>query len=327
MIFLKVFLGTLALCLLCWGILVWGQMGRPTKNTQWVYDVYKKKREIAKKIQGRKIVIVSGSNALFGVNSRMLEESFGLPVLNDAVNAGIELPCILQLSKEVIGKGDIVILPLEHDMYTYEGKPGVQMVDYLLAREPSCFKELQLKEKLYLFWHIPFGRMVEGYRNNSNTAVTQGIYGAHHVDGHGDQTHNAAAQRESYMLKDVLERYQTEPAYTYGKKFSLSAPGWSYLEAFVSWCKARQVTVIFMPSTLLPDKSYYEDPKERWFFTHIGQEVQKKGWIYVGEPYDYMYDAKYYFNTDFHLTDEGRTLRTQQMIKDLNSTLMPLLQK
>ena len=327
MIFLRVFLGTLALCLLCWGILVWGQMGRPTKNTQWVYDVYKKKREISKRITERKIVLVAGSNVMYGINSRMMEKAFGLPVLNDAVNAGIDLPCILQISKEVINPGDIVILPLEFDMYTYQGKPGVQHVDYVLSRKPACFWKHHLKEQLYLFWHIPFERIIEGYFDNRHTPVAKGAYGAHHIDDHGDQTHSAASQRYKGAYQDVLDRYVTKPPYRYGKEFDRNAPGWKYIEEFVSWCKARQVTTIFMPATLLPHKSYYDDPKERWYFTHIGEEIEKRGWMYVGKPYDYMYDTEYYYNTDFHLTDEGRTLRTLQLIKDLNSTLMPLLQK
>lgn len=32
---------------------------------------------------------------------------------------------------------------------------------------------------------------------------------------------------------------------------------------------------------------------------------------------DYFYDYKYFYNTKFHLTDEGLVLRTQQLIRDL----------
>ena len=317
--FFKIFFGTVVLCLVCWVAIVAGQAGNPTRMSQWISDAYAKKEKYAREIAGRKIVIVAGSNALFGVDSSMLEEALGMPVINDAVNAGVELPCTLFISQRVIGEGDVVILPLEHSMYAYNGKPGVQMIDFLFAREPKCFWKLHFSEQLYLLWHISFSRIVEGYRETGGTAVTQGVYGAHHIDVHGDQTHTAVKERSADMFRDVQERYHDNAPYTYGKDFSRKAPGWKYLKDFVAWCNERHATVIFMPATLLPDESYFKEPKERWFFTHIADEVQKHGWIYAGKPYDYMYDEKYYFNTDSHLTDEGRKLRTEQMIKDLKS--------
>ncbi|RUA00014.1 MAG: hypothetical protein DSY89_07400, partial [Deltaproteobacteria bacterium] len=58
-----------------------------------------KKEKIAKSIQTKKIVIVAGSNALFGIKSKMLSKALHMPVLNYGVNAGIELPLTLELAK------------------------------------------------------------------------------------------------------------------------------------------------------------------------------------------------------------------------------------
>jgi len=316
--FFRVFLGTGVLCLVCWVGIVAGQVGHPTAMSQWISDAYAKKMRIAKGISGRKVVIVAGSNALFGIDSGMLSEAFGLPVLNDAVNAGIELPCTLHMAKKVIGEGDIVLMPLEYPMYSYQGEPGVQMIDFLLAREPECFWELTWKERFYILWHVSIKRIQEGYSGYRDTPVTSGLYGAHHIDAHGDQTRTQTAYRTEQMYQEVLT-HDRHPE-TYGTKFDAHALGWKYLEKFVSWCQARHADVVFMPSTLMRHAQYREDPKERWFYTHIAQEVRKHGWAYVGDPYAYMYEKRWYLNTNYHLVEQGRKRRTQQMIADLNQS-------
>lgn len=288
--------------------------------SQWIADAYAKKERSAQAIKGKKIVIAAGSNALFGVNSQMLSDAFGLPVINDSVNAGVELPFVLYMTKHVIGEGDIVIMPLEHSMYAYSGKPGVQMIDFLLSWEPDCFWSLLPSEQFYVVWHVTLERIVNGYKSEGGEVITKGVYGAHNINDNGDQIHTEISYRSEQMYHDVNQSYVINPPYTYGKDFSRSAPGWHYLKEFVEWCREREVKVIFMPATLLPHKSYFDDPKEKWFFTHIAEEVRNQGWNYVGNPYDYMYDKSLYFNTDSHLIDRGRTLRTEQMIRDLNAS-------
>jgi len=307
----------LTLCFVCWAAVVAGQAGNPTRTSQWIADAYRKKEAGAAKIPVPKAVIVAGSNALFGIDSGRLSDALGMPVVNDGVNAGIELPCILFRAQKVIGEGDLVLLPLEYPMYSYRGRPGVQMIDYLFARAPHCFWKLTREEQAYMLWHITPQRVWEGYGGYRETPVTRGLYGAHHIDNRGDQNGTSAAERTEAMWQEV-QRHTTRPE-RYGSDFDADAPGWRYLAEFVSWCRARRARVVFMPSTLLYDAYYRNDPKEKWFYMHLADEVRQRGWQFVGEPYDYMYDPAYYFNTNFHLTAEGRERRTVQMIKDLTA--------
>ena len=316
--FFLLFFGSFFVSFVLWVAFVFFEAGNPTKMSQWIYDVYAKKERLAKKIHGKKIVLVAGSNALFGIDSAMLEKKFGMPVLNDGVNAGIELPCVLYMAKKVIRRGDIVLMPLEYPMYSYDGTPGMQMIDFVLSREPLCFFHLRLKEEFYILWHVGFKRVWDGYFDKSKKAVTQGLYGAHHINAYGDQTGTSVKNRSAAFYKEVLSHVKKPEKY--GKSFSKNALGWEYLAQFMQWCKQRDVKVIFMPSTLMWDDSYKQNPTERWFYEHIADEVRKRGWIFVGKPYDYMYPKEMYFNTNFHLIDTARKKRTLQMIKDLSKS-------
>lgn len=316
------FFGTLVCCLLAWCGLVFGQMGKFTTMSQWISDVYTQKEEIAKSIDSKKIVILAGSNALFGVDSKILEKAFGLRVVNYGVNAGIELPLTLYLAKRVIKRGDVVLMPLEYPMYSYDGTAGVQMIDYLLSREPSLFWKLSLYEQFYILWHVEVKRVYDGYLHKGGAKVTKGLYGAHHIDKNGDQIKTAFRYRKPYM-DDAIKNHDLHPE-TYGASFDRDALGWRYLDAFVSWCKDRDVRVIFMPSTLMKNGSYFTKPQEKWFYENIAKEVRSRGWEYVGKPYSYMYDKSNYFNTNFHLINKARKIRTLQMVEDLKKS-KPLL--
>ncbi len=311
--FIIFFAGLLSL----WIFVIWGQAGNPTRMSQWVWDAYEKKGQIADRVAGQKIIIAAGSNALFGVDSKMLSQKFGLPVVNDGVNAGVELPVILWFAKQVIDPGDIVIVPLEYPLYSYTGKPSVQMIDFIFSRIPEFFRELTLKEQLYMLWHVSSKRLWEGYFDQSSAVVTAGLYGAHHIDGLGDQNETEVTHRSKAMQEEI-QNHISHPE-TYGEAFDPGAPGWDYLSLFVLWCQEREVKVIFVPSTIMYDESYAEVPKEKWFYTHIADVIRKKGWIFAGDPYDYMYDETHYFNTNFHLIDSARKIRTKQMIDDLSA--------
>lgn len=315
MSFIKFYILFLVLGLVVWALMILGQVSKPTKSSQWVWDVTQKKEYYAATLQSKKVVLVSGSNALFGIDSSMLSAALGMPVVNYAVNAGIGLPSILMQSQRIIKTDDIVILPLEYPLYSYDGKPGIQMIDYLYARTPWIIKELRWSEQLWLFWHVSFKRLLAGYSDGEEIRITQGLYGAHHINIYGDQI-NTEKSRQSEAMKEELKRHQEHPE-TYSESFNTQALGWEYLTSFVSWCEARNVTVIFMPSTLMYHHSYRDDKKESAFYENIVNEVKRRSWNYIGSPYTYMYNEEAYLNTNFHLTDEGRKKRTLQMIKEL----------
>jgi len=301
--------------MLFWWIIVWGQIGNHTNSSQWVADVYKYKDNI--KINSPKIVLVAGSNGLFGIDSKKLSKALEYPVLNDCVNAGIGLVPILSHAKRVIRENDIVIMPLEYPLYNYNSEAGEQMIDYIYAREPIILSELTLLEQFWIFWHISYNRVYRGYFDEKDKKNLRGIYGVHNIDKNGDQI-KTDKKYQTQQMKAELEIADKNPE-TYGKEYNKNSLGWKYIKKFISWCKQRKVKVIFVPSTLMNNSFYHKDEKENWYYKNFHQIAKSKGLNYIGVPFDYMYDKSLYFNTNFHLNNRGREIRTEKLIKDLIS--------
>jgi len=303
---------------LVWWLIIYFQIGNDTKSSQWVDDLYKYKESI--ELSSPKIVTVAGSNGLFGIDSKMLSDAFGYPVLNDCVNAGVELPVILLHAKRVIGRGDIVIVPLEYPLYSYNGEGGEQMIDHLYAREPKMLDKLGFLERFWIFWHIGYDRLYRGYFDGDDEKSLTGLYGVHNIDKNGDQIKTELKYQMEQMRAEI-DRADENP-HRYGKEYKSDALGWEYLKKFVKWCNSREVKVIFVPSTLMDNSLYHNNKIESWYYSNLSNIAKSKGLNFVGEPYDYMYDKSLYFNTDFHLINRGREIRTKKLIEDLKLQIL-----
>ena len=71
----------------------------------------------AKNIKKEKIIILAGSNAIFGINSPLLEKKTGYPVLNLSSHAALDLVFYNSVLERTMEEGDIVVMPLEFSFY------------------------------------------------------------------------------------------------------------------------------------------------------------------------------------------------------------------
>ena len=90
---------------------------RPT-NVSLSFEVnVPRSLEKIKKCNCNKIVLIAGSNAGFGFNSDLLSNDFGIPVFNTGTHAGLGLRLQIELFKEYINAGDIVVLLPEYEQF------------------------------------------------------------------------------------------------------------------------------------------------------------------------------------------------------------------
>ena len=69
-------------------------------------------------VEGKKVVVIGGSSVAFGLDSALMEEHLGMPVVNFGLYAAIGTKAMLDLSLPHIGEGDIVVLAPETDAQT-----------------------------------------------------------------------------------------------------------------------------------------------------------------------------------------------------------------
>lgn len=309
--FYKGLVAALVIMSLGWGLLIYGQLGKPVLSSRWVYDAYRKKVAIASRTRSPRILLIGGSNLLFGVDSGRISRELGLPVVNMGVNAGLQLPYILYEAKKVLRPGDIALLSLEYpEMYTYDGVPNQQIISYLYAFDPGFWKALTWKERFLFVWDTPLSRLIEGYLETGDKPVRSGLYGAHHIDIHGDQTHTTLADLTPAIRQ---ERDSTPPKKITEKDLNDHNLAWNYLEEFHRWASHKGIDVYLIPSILMDDPGYHRGAALKFFQT-LPLRARSHGLRFIGNPLDFLYPRNMFFNTNYHLNAPARKIHTQRII-------------
>lgn len=304
-------------CLLLSGIWLLGierQLNVGTPGLRWVFDAYQLKIAAANRAQGSRVLIVAGSNAMFGIDSGQLEAYWNRPVINLGVNAGLGLPYILDVSKRIARPGDVILMPMEYALYLDDGSPNAQIIDYVIARDPDYWRRLPLFQRLRFAFGMTPERWLQGLQHLPDKAVTTGTYGAHHLDARGDQTHSSARDRTAADRAAV----SAAKSWDYGARAEKEAGGWALISAYAKWAHERGICVIAAPTALLHHDKYDRDPQDVAFYDSVPKRIISAGIPYVGLPKDFMYPAEWFFNTDHHLQDWARVRHTAKLIRLLS---------
>ncbi|MGD8631657.1 MAG: hypothetical protein PVG72_13140, partial [Gammaproteobacteria bacterium] len=196
--YLTVFFVTITVVCLVWVLLFYVALGSPVRRAEWIAGVYRVKDEAAHAIVEPKVVFVSGSGMLFGVDSGRLSDFWGKPVINYGVHAGLGLTYILERSKRVLQQGDTAILALEYDLFQERHDYTETLLIYMVSDDVDYFHTLPYFEKVRVIAKMPWKRLRKGLKsaiqqkpNEDNaeleTGEDRGVYRIDNINVHGDQ--------------------------------------------------------------------------------------------------------------------------------------------
>ena len=327
--YIKVFLVTVAGICMAWVALFYITIGSPVSKSRWIDDILTLKEQAALSVTGKKAVFVSGSNIIFGLDSQRLADSWDLPVINFGLHAGLGLAYILERSKRVLRAGDIAILPLEYDFYREDGMISETLIVHAFSDDPDYFHSLSLADKARFIAKIEYKRLKKGLKASFRDGTgmrgkglddsgSEGVYGVRNMNAYGDQVN---LEPEKISAKD-RERVRKLKAYRINNP-GLSDYSQTVLRDYIDWAEEHGVCLIFMPPNYMFFDAYH-GPAHRQFFLGIKSFFAGNDVRYIGDPYDYMFDNAYYFDTVYHLDSLGVEKRTEQIVNDIGSNLTAL---
>ena len=138
------------------------QLNSPVKAAWWVHSAYQYKDFKSDKIKSKKIIIVAGSNALFGINSELIEKNTGYPVINLAVHAGLDIDYLYYKIKQNIKNGDIVVMPLELAHYYRDERASSWFSNNMMAWGNDYLGQLSPLQLAKFIINAEPGRILEG---------------------------------------------------------------------------------------------------------------------------------------------------------------------
>lgn len=303
-----------AICAGAWSLYLWQFIDfRAEGNAVNIATWYEKKDAIARKIPSPKIVIAGGSGAYYGLSAKVLAQRLGVNALNYGTHAGLTLDYILHKVRKRLKPGDLVVLALEYEYYPRGRGLNATCVEYFIGGDPSYLSRLRFSEKIDVFfsptaimWLKKNNETPDSQRFVQETAAKETSMTTNEFGDRTGHTKNSmsAAQKQLIANTDHITVLQNPDML---KK----ADVWNELKKFADWCKRRDVTLIATyPNTI--DHPSLHNEQARKNLQQLRKQYKKLGIPLYGEPEQAFLPREEFYDTAYHLTQDGQEARTQK---------------
>lgn len=257
------------------------------------------KIEMLRKTPSPRLVLLGGSNIALSLDSQLLSGVIGLPVVNMGLHAGLGLRYMLDSATPLLQSGDLVVVVPEYEQFTgrtFEG--GTELLklfaitlDHKILRRVNPSVLLEANEMI-VFWRR---RELAGDGKES-------LYTRAGFNSYGDVVSHLGRPNVPFRPAGRMNA-------------NLNQRAVEYLATFIEEQNRRGVTVIFVFPCVM--KTYYHANQE--IISKIAIELKRRiPQIRSMTPEEFVYDDRYFFDTEYHLNAEGRKRRTENIIELLN---------
>ena len=262
-----------------------------------------------KEIEEPKIIIVGGSSVAFGLDSALLAETVGMPVVNFGLYATLGTKIMMDLSKANVNEGDIVVLAPEMDQQTlslyFNAEAALQgmesdwsMLSYIPGENCS-----DLMGGVYEYVTAKIKYLRNGLLNPA------GVYNRDSFNEYGDIVY-PRPYNTMLLGYDPNMTIELTPS-IFAKEFV------DYVNAYTAYCQRQGATVYFdfPPMNASAMSASNTEDSLFDFCNYLYENLDCK---IIGNVNDYIIDADYFYDSNFHLNDSGVVLRTSLLAHDIN---------
>ena len=266
------------------------------------------KLEREENISGPKIVLLGDSNVAYGVDSGKIEEMLGMPVVNMGLHGGLGQTFCMDLAKKGIRQGDIVIiLPGKYD---YEAK----LLDGTLAW-------LLLESDLTLLSRVnrqDYFTLLKGYPAYLKKAIT---LWKNHTGNLDDPVGKDRDDLNEYGdICSVGDVNIMEDGYIRTDPFceDINYNLMDYFNEYNRYVQEKGAVMVLASAPILEPLliNGYSTAQRRQ--DELAQALE---FPVISDCMNYIYPPEYFYDTNFHLNDRGKEIRTMQLVEDIKTWL------
>jgi hypothetical protein len=259
------------------------------------------KHRILADIQGPKIVLAGGSNLAFGIDSAEIQNKFHIPVVNMGLHGGIGLGRILDDIFPFMNPDDILLIVPEYSYFT-NGWNGAATAYELIFD----VRQYRLLWSFYYWLPSGFSGYLSTKLENIKTKTSNHHPLAYSRDGfneYGDYIKHLKMENQPFSSSSDLGTLNQTYLYHFFQ--------------FVDNFSRKGITVTLS----------YPCYEEQSFRNSIGliQKLDtifrtKENLLVISNPEVYCFPHETFYDMVYHLNGEGRSVRTRQLIQDLQAS-------
>lgn len=253
-----------------------------------------------------KIILVGNSNVSFGMDSALLEEAMGMPVVNLGLQGALGNAFHEEIAKLNIRQGDIVVV--SHIDYADDDKLNdAELAWITVEKNPQLLQILRPKDWLPMLRAYPnyafncFVRWQRGW----NTIPEGTLYIREGVNEYGDFVMRTGEESATYPFH--------AGELTVPQVGDACIARMNQLNEYVR-SKGAQMVVSYYP---IADGEFTPDRESYHAFAE--ELASRLDCPVISEIDDYFFSYDCFFDTIYHLNAKGARLRTEQLIRDLQN--------
>lgn len=262
------------------------------------------KVERLKAIDEPKIVLLGNSNLAFGIDSELIEEAYGMPVVNMGLHGGLGNAFHEKMALYHITPGDVYVVC--HNTY----KDGDRVYDdpltwVTIEDHFDLWRLLDRKDIIPMIKSYPiyFKKCTQLWRSRAGN-IDEGeeeIYRRYVFNRYGDVEWPDSGLMYEFQPGDVVIP-------------QISDNVTERLNRLNAYLQERGATLMVTAAPVAD----VEDRKSNEEYNAVGQELKEKlDAPFISQYTDYIYPTELFFDAVYHLNSEGRKIRTTQLIEDM----------
>ncbi|MDD3414992.1 MAG: hypothetical protein PHY47_13450 [Lachnospiraceae bacterium] len=268
---------------------------------------YKDKLERLSELEEKKAVFVGGSATHFGISAEKFEQSTGIQSVNMGLHASISMDTYLSTVIPFLKEGDLLFITPEYDYYCTEWiKTDSQNTEFAVYYNDQLCKYAfsstdAVPNLLYTGWNQ--------WSNICKQIISLKLYG---------KTTEAYSRNGSNKWGDyTMNNHPSEISSSYSTLKGINDESMKKLQSYINEIKNNgiQVYVLFPPYL----DSAYEVNKVT--INEVYKSLENANVDLLFEPGETKYDSSQFFDTVYHLNDNGRNRYTQLLIEKFNNKM------
>lgn len=259
------------------------------------------------RIKEPKIVLVSNSNLAFGIQSDLIENSLGMPVVNLGLHGGLGNAFHERMPLFNLTKGDVIVIA----HLDYNDNDTISDPELALLTVENYFhywKIFRTKDYPRIICALPkyaYKCLFRFLRKADREPATPTCYARSAFNEYGDN-----------IFPRNIEAGESKPSLRHP---SVNDTCINRINALSRYCKKKGVAVVIAGAPIVSGLEGFNLDEYKRFHAEVESRAECP---VISDFTDYVFDKAYFYAAALHMTNDGAKLRTEQLIKDLKVFLV-----
>jgi len=314
--------------------------GAPVRAEYWLHGARLVKQRLAERSPPPRTLFFGGSSTLFGIDAAAIQHGTGRPAYNLGLHAGLPLSYHLDYARQLMRRGDEVVVVPEYGYFRQTVDNTTWFIDQVLAWDGDWLNRGGLETRLNMMLSTPlrstlnaaaaklYARRILARMPERAIPSEEDVMRVFEAGWASTQANPPARRAFQYFHNNfddhggILNTIGSDGPAPQDYGMTGEAPAgdaaWRRLAAFAKECRLAGVT-LYLGFAPMMDSAEVAAHRERVLANLAAVKARGAalGIEFIEQPGDALQAPENFFDTNFHLNDEGKRVRAARLVAAL----------